>query len=433
MRINSGYFTKVLLISMVVFSSIQSVLAAPIELSMGDCIALALKNNPTLKIAEAGKEKNRWAIKQSEASKGFTLSFDHTDSHYNTAPNPSDFIYDYTYYTDFDNELSLGLTLYSGGKLEGQIDQAKLNFKIGDLNLDATKQQLKLSAVSAYFDVLQYQKILEVNQESMDDLDAHLAKVQAQYGAGMVPKADFLYSQVQLSSTQDGLIRVRNNYENAVENLSTVIGLPMNSEVKLKDDFHYEKYALTMDDCVQYTLKNRPEMAEYQASISVAKDNLTIAQSGYLPTVTFKGTRDWDDQTLPGQTSRTWQVSLTASLNVLDAGLTASQLKQAKYGLETAQQQARQNQDSIVLEVRQAYHSLREAENRIETAEVSVEHAEEDYKISEIGYSSGVTDNLNVIDAELALAQAKTLYIQALYDYNTSKVKLDKAMGVTVK
>lgn len=433
MRISLGCYTKILLPIAIIFSLNQSTLAAPIELSQDDCVALTLQNNPTLEIATADRGKKLWAVKQAEAEKGFNLSFGHTDSRYNTEPNPNGYIFDYTYYTENNNNMSLGLTLYSGSKLEGQIDQAKLNLKISNLNLEATKQQLRLNTVSAYFDALEYRKILEVDQESVDDLDAHLTNVQAQYGAGMVPRADFLYSQVQLASAQDGLIRVRANYENAIDNLNTIMGLPVNSKLKLKDDFHYEKYTRTIEECIDYALKNRSEIAEYQANISRAQDGITIAKSGNLPTVSFKGTKNWDDQKLPGLKSRTWMVSLTTSLDVMDSGLTESQIKQAKYDLSTAQQQARQTRDSIVLEVRQAYHSLREAEYRIETAEVAVEQAEEDFKISEIGYSVGVITNLNVIDAELALAQAKTLYIQALYDYNLSKAKLDKAMGVAVK
>jgi outer membrane protein TolC len=63
---------------------------------------------------------------------------------------------------------------------------------------------------------------------------------------------------------------------------------------------------------------------------------------------------------------------------------------------------------------------------------LAVEKAEEDFKISEIGYSAGMNTNSGVIDAETALTQAKTNYIQALYDYNNNRAQLDKAMGVPV-
>jgi len=85
------------------------------------------------------------------------------------------------------------------------------------------------------------------------------------------------------------------------------------------------------------------------------------------------------------------------------------------------------------LQVRQAFLSIKEAEKRIDTSQVAVNQAQEDFRMSQVRYEAGVGTNLDVIDAELALTQAKTNYIQALYDYNTSKALLDQAMGVPVK
>jgi outer membrane protein TolC len=152
-----------------------------------------------------------------------------------------------------------------------------------------------------------------------------------------------------------------------------------------------------------------------------------------LPTISFKGTQDWYDQNLYGAKNSNWMISLNTSLNIFDSGLTQAQVKQAQYGTDTAMKQARQAMDSVALEVRQAYQSMREAEKRIDTNKLAVEQATEDYKIAEYAFHVGVNTNQDVINAELALTQAKTNYIQALYDYNTSKAQLDKAIGVPVR
>ena len=435
MRIFYWRFIRVLLPIIMMFTIHQTVLATPIELSVEDCVALAQKNNPTAKIAEAGRERNYWALKQARSGKGFNLSFIHTDTRYNTPPTTGFFGTDhYTYDDKFNNQLVLGRTLYSGGKIEGQIDAAKFKLKIADLNIDAAKQQLKLDATTAYYDVLQYRDQLQVSEESVDNLEAHLKNVKTQFGAGMVPKTDMLYSEVQLATAQDGLIRARNNYVNAVDNLLTVIGLPLSSEteIKLKDTFKKETYQLTMDECVKYALENRPELAQYLANISVAKAEVKIAKSGHLPSVSLQGTQDWYDESFPGDTNSNWSVTLTTSYNILDAGLTKSQSKQAKASLDAAREQARQTYDSTILEVRQAYTSMREAEKRIETTEEAVEVAEENYRLSEIGYTAGVGSNTNVIDAQSALTQAKILNIQAMHDYTVSRAQLERAMGIKV-
>jgi outer membrane protein TolC len=72
------------------------------------------------------------------------------------------------------------------------------------------------------------------------------------------------------------------------------------------------------------------------------------------------------------------------------------------------------------------------ADKSIASTQVTVEQGEENFKISEVRYSAGVGTNVDVIDAEVALTQAKNNYIQALYNYNTARANLDQAIGKTV-
>jgi len=329
--------------------------------------------------------------------------------------------------------LSLGLSIYSGGRLEGLVDQARLTYKVSDLNVDATRQQLKLSATNSYFNVLATRNLLEVAKQSVDDFAAHLKNVQAQYDVGTVARVDVLQTQVQLANAQDSLIKADNNYNFAVANLNNVIGLPLGGEIRLKEDLTYQQYPLTLDDNVKYALANRPEIYQSLANIAFAKDQIKIAQSGSLPTLDFNGANGWSAPVFPGMKNSNWMVSLSLGLNVFDSGLTRSLVQQAEYGVTTAQETARQSLDTIALDVRIAFLSMKEAEKRIDTSKVAVNQADENFRITRVRYTSGVGTNLDVVDAELALTQAKTNYIQALYDYNTSKALLDKAMGIIVK
>jgi len=128
-----------------------------------------------------------------------------------------------------------------------------------------------------------------------------------------------------------------------------------------------------------------------------------------------------------------WTVKLTTSLNLFDSGLTKSQIKQAEHNVDMVSDQASQEWDSILLSVRQYYLSMAEAEKRIDTNKVSVNQAEENLMIQKARYEVGVGTNLDLRDAVLALDSAQKDYIQALYDYHTSKAKLEQAMGLPVQ
>ena len=120
---------------------------------------------------------------------------------------------------------------------------------------------------------------------------------------------------------------------------------------------------------------------------------------------------------------------MTTTLNVFDAGLTGAKVRQAEHNVNMVSDKAAQECDSILLAVRQYYLSMQEAAKRIDTNKVSVEQAEENLKIEIVRYDVGTGTNLDLVDAVLSLDSAKKDYIQALYDHNTNRSKLEEAMA----
>nr|WP_231037518.1 TolC family protein [Pectinatus frisingensis] len=419
------------------FSFNDTVLAASNELSLDDCIFLALKNNQVVKIATFDRQTSLAALNQEESGKGFTVTFTHNDKRYDTYNLHQLYvngIKEYEWDNKDDNLITVSLPIYTGNKLENQIDEAKLNLKISDLNLETVRQQLKQNAISSYFNVLQYRNNLAVNQLSVDNYEKHLKEVQLRFEQGTVAKYDVLASQVSLANAQNNLSKAQNSYKFAIATLNNVIGFPLNNEMILKDDLEYEPYSQTLEDCEQYAMDHRPEIVQHETKIAIAHDDLDIAQSGYRPSVNFVATQNWYySSALPGSDNSNWSVGLTASFNLFDSGVTKAKVDQAKYAIGAAEEQYSKERDDVLLEVHQYYLNLREAETRIETSKVTVEQAEESLRVANTRYEAGVGTNLDVLDAVLAFTTAKTNYIQALYDYNINKSQLDRAIGMAVK
>lgn len=434
------HVTALLSGSMFLFSTAM-VMAAPVELSLEESVALALKNNPSIKVADADKEKAAWAVKEAKGSFAPSLNLTHTSSEIKTADHsvggslgewknwPST---SYGQGEKYDNKITLTIPLYTGGKAEGTVEKAKISYKVSDLSVAKAYQQVKQDATTGYYSVLQARNLVKVAQESVDMLAAHLKNVQAQYEVGTVAKSDVLRSEVELANAQQNLIKAQNTYELAVSSLNNVMGLSLDTELAIKEDLKYEKYSQSLKDSIGYAMVHRPEVIQADANIDAAQKDIQVAKSGYRPSLTFQGAQDWNKDKFPGDDNSNWSLSLIASWTAFDSGVTDAKVKQADAATEKAKQQAKQTRDSVQLEVRQNYLSMQEAEKRIDTSQVAVEKAEEDFKIAQVRYSAGVGTNIDVIDAQVALTQAKTNYIQAMYDYNTSRAKLDKAMGIEV-
>ncbi|HWR44346.1 TolC family protein [Sporomusa sp.] len=408
--------------------------AAPVELTLDEAIAMALKSNPAIKISESDMDKANWDVSMAKAGKAPSVTLSHNASRSKTAESkilgttiPSSIGDRYA------NSVDMTLPLYTGGKVEGTIEKAKLGLKVSDLGIEKAQQQVKLDATTGYYGILQTRNLVKLSEESLDRLNAHLKNVEAQYGAGTVAKSDVLRSEVEKAKAEQSLIKAKNSYELAVSGLNNIIGLPLDTQIALKEELNYAKYDKTLEECISAALVNRPDLAQAAASLDIAKTEIKVAESGKKLTVAATASEKWNDKDFPGTDNNTWAIGINASYNLFDAGVTKSKVKGAEAGLDKATQQLRQAKDSAQLEVRQAYLNMQEAEKRIETSNVAVTKAEEDYKIAQVRYSAGVGTNLDVIDSQVALTSAKTDYVQALYDYNTSRAKLDKAMGVTVK
>ena len=404
----------------------QSVWAADVDLTLQEAIEKALATNPTGQMALADQKKAEGLLRQAKAGRMPVLSYTHLDSR--RGGNYSAGYNEYLY----DNTVTLSLPLYTGGQVEGSIDQAKVGVHSANVGVEQAWQQMKLDATTGYYDVLQASNMVQVDKESVDRLEAHLKNVQAQFNVGTVAKSDVLRSEVELANAKQTLIKADNTYEVAVSSLNNVIGLPLETKITLKEELTYQKYEQSMADCIDYALKNRPDVLQAKDSLTSTVKGVQIAQSGKKPTVTLSSLYDFNDESFPGDNNTNWRVYFTTNWNVFDSGLTDAKISQAKASVEKAQEQLRKTRDAAHLEVRQAYLNMQEAEKRIDTTKVAVVQAEEDYKIAQVRYSAGVGTNLDVMDSQVALTQAKTNYIQALYDYNTSKAKLEKAMGIPV-
>jgi outer membrane protein len=407
----------------------QTALAAPLELSLDASIALTYKNNPALQIVEARTDQTVWALREAQTNKAVSIDYTHTDMRSNSPPTWSPSSAAVSPYNYFSNQIIASLPLYTGGKAENAIEQAKLSHRVSQLEIAATKQHLKLEASTGYYNMLQNQTLLEIAKQTVNDFSAHLNRVRQMYDTGVAPWHDVLQTKVRLANAENDLVKTQNDYDLAVYNLNKTMGLPLRSEITLTEPLIYQEYALALDDVTSYGLAHRPEMTQQQANIKIEEAQIKIAQSGQHPKVMLTGTMAWDNDDFAGTANRDWTAMLVTQFNLFDSSNTKTKIRQAQSGELVARKQAQQTQDNIFLEISDAYLGMKEAEKRISTNKVAVEEASVNFDIAQRAYSAGVGTNLDVMDAELALNQAKTNYTNALFDYNISKARLDKAIG----
>lgn len=415
----------------------QSVFAATLELDLEETIQRALLTNPSVKIAEYNRKAAKADYSAAKSSRGISISLNHStgrngyaDPQYNQQLN----IWTKGIGNSHSNSITASLPIFTGGELQGQIGQAKANYRSMLSAEEQAYNEMKETATTGYFNMLNATNMKALRQESVDRLQAHLDNVIAQYNVGIVARADVLRSEVELANAQQNYITASNQYDVAEATLNNIIGTPLGTTLLLKDRLQYEPYENDMAYCLAYSEQHRPELKQAEYAIDSAEAALVVARSGHMPKVYANASNNWggNGSDWPGDDDENWSVGVTASMNVFDSGVTWSKIHAAQENLAKAKESQRQIKDNVELEVRTDYLNLREAEKRITTTQVAVASAEEDYHIAVVRYQAGVGTNIDVMDAQEALTQAKTNYYQALYNYNTSKAALNTSMGVGV-
>lgn len=423
-----------------------------VELNLQDAMERAFNTNPAITIAGYERDSARASYNAARNSRWIAISGSHKTSRSGNDDNSyqakgfylnqrTGAIEEVTVpqnlgkgiHNSHANTLTATLPIYNGGKISGTIKQAKAGYLISEHGLQKAYNDMRSTVTNGYFDMLQADNMQKLGRESVDRLADHLKNVEAQYEVGVVAKVDVLRSQVELANAKQSLIKAENAYQIAEANLNKIVGLPMDTQLKLDNILVYTPYDNDLQYCLDYAAKHRPELEQAKQQVEAAKGALRVAISGHMPQVNASASQSWSDNNWPGDENGNWVVGVSVNMNIFDSGVTVSKIHGAEADLAKAHESYRDTVDLVNLDVRSNYLNLREAEKRIDTTKLAVSQAEEDYRIAQLRYMNGVGTNTDVLDAQVALTDAKTNYLQAMYDYNTCKTNLETAIGVPMQ
>lgn len=400
-----------------------------IDLNLPKTVQMALDYNRDIKMSQYQLKSAEAAINEAKSKKmpqvGYTFSTSRTAGP--AIPSTQN---------KFGNGLSVELPVYTGGLVEGQIDNAKIGKTDAQETILKTEQATKYSAIEGYYQLLANKELQGVYHEAVDNLQGHLDNVQAQYNVGTKAKVDVLSSDVSLANAKTTALTADNAVAISESNLNNILGLPLETKLNLADhQLPFDTYNISLQEAMDYAMKYRPEVLQAALAVQKAENNIDIADAGNKPTVSVKGSNDWGDTTFPGidANKRQWSVGANLTYKFYDGGTTKAKVAQAKQNLLVARETEQKTRESVQLQVKQAYLNIRSAAQKVEETQTVVDQARENYRIQNIRYQAGVGINLDVLDAQLSLNQAQVNHIQALYDYNVGIAKLEQVMGVDVE
>ena len=413
-------------------SALFTVLLAPgafaeksLSIDLQTAIDKAFKTHADIKKAEYALDADRANYNAARETFGPKVTFSHktTRGGYWEEQYIGGGVYSKNLGTSHTNGFNLSVPIFNPG-LNAAEKQAKARYQSSVLGEELAFITMKQTVSNAYYTFC---------EQSVIALQDHLKNVQAQYDVGVVAKVDLLRSEVELTSAQQDLIKAENRHSIAEARLNNMIGIDQDTKLNPVEELGYKEYKEVLPNCINHAMLHRLDLQQSRLQVKAAEAALNAAKAGWMPSVSGSLSNSWSDNRWPGTEGSNWGVGVGLEMNVFDSGVTKSKVAAAKANLMTAKESYRQDTDNVELDVRNCYNTLREAEKRISTTQVAVSKAEEDYHIAQVRYEAGVGTNTDVLDAQVALHQARNNFNTSLYDYNLAKVALDTAMGIEAR
>ncbi len=332
-------------------------------------------------------------------------------------------------FNEFSGSLTLSQNIYDFGKTSSQVDIQKYLLDSSKSDLETTVEQVLFNVKQAYYGVLQAKRNRNVAEETVKQFQLHLDQAKGFYEVGTHPKYDVTKAEVDLSNAKLNLIKNENNVKVAKVTLNNAMGVPDAPDYTIEDNLAFQKYEITFSQAIETAYKNRPDLLSIISKRMSLERSVDLAKTGYYPALTGNAQYNRSDNNF-FPSAEGWSAGVALTFPIFSGFLTKHQVEEAKANLGVAQANEEALKQTILLDVQQAYLNLAVAEESISNTELTVKQSTENLEIANGRYAAGVGNPIEVADAEILLATAKTSYNQALYDYKVARASIEKAMGV---
>jgi len=458
------------LVAVIIIFSVSLVNAQPLTLQQA--ITTAIQNNNTYKAALLKVEENRYKVRESWGMLWPQLSTDvaYTKQWYEAG-------FQSQIAGQYDVKIINGQIAVNPGAFYNSLQAARNGYIASEYEARSIKANTIITTLRLYYQVLLTKELISMHEESLKALEENLRVVTVGYQKGTFSKLDFLRAKVAYNNEKTQLINAKNDYLTVCATFNIQLNRDINDPVNLdesvlvvsNDDLQYlsleeEKETALIKELVGLSLKNRPELLQltyskkalayasdaassvylwpslfvsgsYGSSKSISKES-----SGFQPTgdpmidpILAAMSQGMSESFAPKGWNDHWMITFGATYTWGAWSPIDSSHAKAKQLESQANQLDLQLQDfvkSVRLDIQRGFLKLKSASNSLYSQQGNVETAEESLKTATVQFRNGIIDNSKFLEANVSLIQAKTLYIQALYDYKVAQAELNKAIGV---
>jgi OMF family outer membrane factor len=333
-------------------------------------------------------------------------------------------------YNNFALTGTVQQTLFTWGKLRNAYRISGLNVDLQQQAAAQARSQVRVDATSSFYQALLARKTVDVMNDALRQLKGHVGQVQSLYDNGMATKLDLMKATLGLQQMEAQVSQIENGAELAQAALLNTLGLDPGTPVSFSEDLTPDTMTVDLDQATKQALAKRPELLQLRDAARMAGLAVSISKTANLPTAFAQANGYYQNPVgFAPDWGTNWNATVGISMPLFTGLANVNKLKQAKARERQARVGLALAEDGIRLDVQASVLSLnQEARNRA-YQQKNVEVAEAALGLAEQRFQNGLLTNLDYMDSQLALTQARVAYLNALANYQIAKARLQKAVG----
>ena len=401
-----------------------------IDMTLENCIRLALGNNPEINAAFQDILAADARIKQvwSNYFPTFSSQTGYTRLRQLQLSDALGENLEFNYY--LLGQASIQQMLYDFGVTQNQATIRKLDYEGYKKSFEAIVNNVIYQTKDAYYNVLYAYETRRVAKETVDKYQLFYDQAKAFYTTGMNPKVDVTIAETNFSNAKLKYIQADNSVNLAIARLNNVMGVPFIEKYEIIDRLKYRPVNLTFEQAIEIAREARPELKRAEIRVEAVNQTVKLTKKSYLPTLSFeaqyqRGGKTWNS-------NYGFNIGGYLTFPNVNAMLVRNEIKEAKYLYDRELANAINTQNSIYLEIQNAFLKVEEKRNQLPVAILQVKQSKENYELSFGRYKVGEGTANELKDAENTYEQAQLTYYSSLYEYNSARAELEKAIGKNI-
>jgi len=329
----------------------------------------------------------------------------------------------------FDARAAVTQTLFDWKSINAT-RAASQNVKSASYTFKDARDLVVLAVGYTYLQGIADEARIETAEAQVQSAQAVYDQAADRVNAGTSPDIDGLRSKVELQTRQQQLIQAKNNFAIQKLTVARVIGLAPGQEFELTDKSPYQPMEdITLDEALKRAYAARSDYQAAMTDVRAAEFSRKAALGGYLPSLSVNG--DYGlGAAHPSTATPVFDVRGTLTIPIFQGGSVHGDVLQADAKLEQSRERLDNLRAQIDSDVRTALLNLQSSADLVNVARSNIDLAEQTLTQSRDRFTAGVTDSVEVVQSQEAVASAHEQYISSLYNYNYAKISLARALGV---